>query len=178
MRHTAPLRRRGNLRYWRRRLPGAGCGRCIDLFLDVKGRVPARRMGALMDAAFEQLVDRETGPAAAPVSEAAVMRAVQDEVVRRAAGARRRRGPDPVQPTRGPTAEAPLPDAVAGPLAAFLAGGSATRTSRWRSRPIWLLPCSRPRLPSPPPPACRHVLPPPGSGPSPPWGAPPFFGAR
>jgi integrase len=75
-----------------------------------------------MDAAFEQLVDRETGPTTASVSEAAVMRAVRDEVVRRAAGARRRRSPDPVQPTRGPMAEAPLPDAVAAPLAAFLAG--------------------------------------------------------
>jgi integrase len=75
-----------------------------------------------MDAAFEQLVDRETGLTPVPASEAAVMRAVRDEVVRRAASARRRRGADPVQPARGPMPEVPLPDEVAAPLAAFLAG--------------------------------------------------------
>ncbi|MFH5927591.1 hypothetical protein, partial [Roseomonas sp. SXEYE001] len=81
----------------------------------------ARRLGALMDAAFEQLTDRETGPTTSPVSEAAVMQAVRDEILRRSAAARRQRGPDPVQPVRAPMPQADLPDAVAGPLAAFLA---------------------------------------------------------
>ncbi|WP_338662451.1 tyrosine-type recombinase/integrase [Pararoseomonas sp. SCSIO 73927] len=74
-----------------------------------------------MDAAFEQLTNRETGSTTPPVSEAAVMRAVRDEVLRRSAAARRQRGPDPVQPARGPMPQADLPDAAAGPLAAFLA---------------------------------------------------------
>jgi hypothetical protein len=130
-----------------------------------------------MDAAFEQLVDRETGPAAAPVSEAAVMRAVQDEVVRRAAGARRRCGPDPVQPTRGAMAEAPLPDAAAGPLAAFLAGiGDTDGQVPVPADLAAAMLAAPPPLPTPT--ACRHARAPPGSGPSPPWRAPPFFGAR
>ncbi|MBP0446072.1 hypothetical protein J8J14_14945 [Roseomonas sp. SSH11] len=122
MRHHAHIRRRGNLWYWRRRLPGAGRGRCIDLSLDVEGRVPARHMGALMDAAFEQLLHQGPGPQSSPGTEAAVMRAVRDEVVRRCTEARRRRGPDPVLPGRAPLAEAAPPSEVAAPLAAFLSG--------------------------------------------------------
>jgi hypothetical protein len=129
-----------------------------------------------MDTAFEQLVDRETGLAAAPVSEAAVMRLVRDEVVRRAAGARRRRGPDPVQPARGPAAEVPLLDEVAALLAAFLDGIGDTHEqvpvpADLAAAMLAVLP------PLPAPPTCLRAPPPPGSGPSPPWGAPPFFGA-
>ncbi|MFC7738249.1 hypothetical protein ACFQX4_21035 [Roseomonas sp. GCM10028921] len=75
-----------------------------------------------MDAAFEQLMDREPGTLEPVGSEAAVMRAVRDEVVRRATEARRRRGPDPIQRGRPPMPEMPLPDAVAAQLAAYVSG--------------------------------------------------------